>query len=87
MVYSLEDVNTRYLNTLTQDPYFDGSELKLKLHTIISGLNDKQRRVFQMKYFDELSFREISEVLQISENTLKSSYYGAVKIIEEKIIL
>jgi RNA polymerase sigma-70 factor, ECF subfamily len=87
MAYSLEDVNTRYLNTLSQDPYFDGSELKLKLHTIISGLNDKQRSVFQMKYFDDLSFREISEVLQISENTLKSSYYSAVKAIEEKIIL
>jgi len=87
MAYSLEDVNTKYLNTLSQDPYFDGEELKLKLHTIISDLNDKQRKVFQMKYFDELSFREISEVLQISENTLKSSYYSAVKVIEEKIIL
>ena len=40
-----------------------------------------------MKYFDDLSFREISEVLNISESTLKSTYYTAVKIIEERIIL
>lgn len=85
--YSLQDISTKYLNTLSQDPYFDGDELQLKLHAIISVLNEKQRRVFQMKYFDELSFREISEVLQISENTLKSSYYNVVRIIEEKIIL
>ena len=40
-----------------------------------------------MKYFDDLSFRQISEILKISESTLKSSYYAAVKTIEEKIFL
>ncbi len=39
-----------------------------------------------MKYFDDISFREMSDILNISENTLKSSYYGVVKIIEEKIL-
>ena len=40
-----------------------------------------------MKYFDDLSFRKISEILEVSESTLKSTYYAAVKIIEEKILL
>ena len=38
-----------------------------------------------MKYFDELSFKEIAEILDVNENTLKSSYYNAVKIIEEEV--
>ncbi|MGB5436221.1 MAG: RNA polymerase sigma factor [Maribacter sp.] len=83
--FDLEDDNADYLNKLIADDYFNGEELQLKLHTIISNLSDKQQQVFQMKYFDDLSFREISEILNISENTLKSSYYSAVKTIEEQI--
>jgi len=82
----LNDGNNDYLNNLTQDVYFDGDEIQLKLHSIISNLSGKQQRVFQMKYFDDLSFREISEILDVSENTLKSSYYSAVKTIEEEIV-
>ncbi|MBT8298110.1 MAG: sigma-70 family RNA polymerase sigma factor [Maribacter sp.] len=83
---NINDGNNDYLNNLTQDVYFDGDEIKLKLHSIISNLSEKQQRIFQMKYFDDLSFREISEILDVSDNTLKSSYYSAVKIIEEEII-
>ena len=85
--YSLNEIHDRYLQKLTQDTYFDGDELKLKLHTVLSQLSDKQRHIFQMKYFDALSFRQISEILDISENTLKSSYYSVVKIIEKQIVL
>jgi RNA polymerase sigma-70 factor (ECF subfamily) len=84
---SLEENNNTYLNNLREDAYFNGNELQLKLHAIISKLTEKQQRVFQMKYFDDLSFREISEILNISENTLKSSYYSVVKTIEEKILV
>lgn len=83
---SLEQDNNSYIHSLEQDVYFNGDELQLKLHEIIAELSEKQKRVFQMKYFDDLSFREISEVLEVSENTLKSSYYSVVKIIEEKIM-
>ena len=76
-----------YLKNLTEDIYFNGDDVQLKLHQIISKLSEKQKRVFQMKYFDDMSFREISEILNISENTLKSSYYNAVKTIEEKIVI
>ena len=85
---SLEDIQPQYLEDLTQDNYFDGDEVKLKLHRIIeSKLTNKQRMVFNMKYFDDLSFREMSEILEMNENTLKSSYYSATKIIEEEIIM
>jgi len=83
---SLDDINPSYLEDLTQDSYFDGKETQLKLHQIIeTKFTNKQRLVFNMKYFDDLSFKEISEILGTNENTLKSSYYSAVKIIEEEI--
>ena len=87
--YTLSDdaINLKDVENLTQDVYFNGDELQLKLHTIISQLTDNQQRVFQMKYFDDLSFKQISEILDVSENTLKSSYYSVVKIIEKEIIL
>ena len=85
---SLEDVQPQYLEDLTQDNYFDGDEVKLKLHQIIeSKLTNKQRMVFNMKYFDDLSFRQMSEILGMNENTLKSSYYSATKIIEGEIVI
>ena len=83
---SIEQDDNLYLKNLTQDSFFNGDELQLKLNDIISKLSSKQQRVFQMKYFDDLSFNEISNILNISENTLKSAYYSAVKIIEEKIL-
>lgn len=83
---SMDEVASSHFEHLLQDAYFDGDDLQVKLQTIMSGFTAKQQRVFQMKYFDDLSFKQISEILQISESTLKSSYYTAVKIIEEKII-
>ena len=83
---SIDQDNNSYLKNLTQDVFFNGNELQLKLNEIISELPTKQQRVFQMKYFDDLSFHEISDLLDISENTLKSSYYSAVKTIEGKIL-
>ncbi|WP_157208498.1 RNA polymerase sigma factor [Mariniflexile maritimum] len=83
---SIEQDSNAYIKNLTQDIFFNGNELQLKLNKAISELTDKQKMVFQMKYFDDLSFHQISEILNISENTLKSSYYNAVKAIEEKIL-
>lgn len=83
--YSMDDVNNGYLNNLEDDDYFYGNEIALKLHTVLSKLPDKQRHIFQMKYYDDLKFREMSEILNIKEGTLKSSYYNTVKFIEENI--
>ena len=82
----IDAVSSTHLEILFEDIYFDGDEIQIKLNTIIAGFTEKQKRIFQMKYFDDLSFRKISEVLQISESTLKSTYYAAVKIIKEKIV-
>jgi RNA polymerase sigma factor (sigma-70 family) len=84
---NIDDVSSTHLEVLFEDEYFDGDEIQKKLNTIIDGFTEKQKRVFQMKYFDDLSFRQIAEVLKLSESTLKSTYYTAVKIIEEKIFL
>jgi len=83
---SIEDVSDKYLNNLEDDVYFEGNEIQLKLQQLVSSMSEKQRRVFQMKYFDDLKFREISEILNIKEATLKSIYYAAVKHIEENIL-
>ncbi|SEQ12772.1 RNA polymerase sigma-70 factor, ECF subfamily [Hyunsoonleella jejuensis] len=83
---SIEQDNNTYIKNLAQDSFFNGNDVQLKLNEAISNLTEKQKRVFQMKYFDDLSFRDISEILNISENTLKSSYYSAVKTIEDKIV-
>lgn len=84
---NIEMVAETTLQVLFEDEYFDGDEIQKKLNTIINGFKEKQKRVFQMKYFDDLSFRQISEILDVSESTLKSTYYAAVKIIEQKIFL
>ncbi|MFY0603531.1 MAG: sigma-70 family RNA polymerase sigma factor [Flavobacteriaceae bacterium] len=83
---SLEDITLTQYEQLKQSEYFDGDALQIKLQKILLQLTEKQRLVFQMKYFDDLSFRQISEVLEVPESTLKSAYYTVVKIIEEKII-
>lgn len=82
---TIDEVSSSYLKTLFDDAYFDGDELQQKLHQILATLTERQQLVFKMKYFDELNFREISEFINISENTLKSTYYTVVKIIEKKI--
>ncbi|MDD7914664.1 RNA polymerase sigma factor [Polaribacter ponticola] len=84
---NIDEVSESNLASLFEDAYLDGGEIQQKLHKIINGFKEKQKLVFNMKYFDDMSFRQISEILEISESTLKSTYYTAVKIIEEKIFL
>lgn len=83
---SIDDIPSKNSEMVSEDIYFDGDAIQLKLHKVIAQLTDKQRLVFQMKYFDDLSFKQIAEISEISESTLKSSYYTAVKKIEEKML-
>ena len=82
---SLDDVNKTYLNNLESDKYFEGDEIQLRLQQVLSELTEKQRKIFQMKYYDDLKFNEIEAILGIKENTIKSSYYTIVKYIENNI--
>ena len=83
---SLDEEDNYYLNKLAEDIYFDGNEAQLKLNQVINELPEKQKRVFQLKYFDDLKFREISEILELKESTLKSLYYSSVKYIENNVV-
>jgi RNA polymerase sigma-70 factor (ECF subfamily) len=70
---------------LTADEYFDGDEIQIQLQAALSTLPEKQRAVFNLRYFDELSYKEISELLDTSVGALKASYHHAVKKIESFI--
>ena len=76
------DVEQRMSENLEADPWFNGDEIQLKLQKAILKLPDKQRIVFNMKYFDELKYEEMSEILGTSVGALKASYHHAVKKIE-----
>ena len=79
---SSEELQNKAINNLTADVYFDGNEIQIKLQKAIVQLPEKQQLVFKMKYFEELKYEEISEILGTSVGALKASYHHAVKKIE-----
>ncbi len=68
---------------LQADPFFDGDAAQIILQKALAQLPDKQRLVFNMKYFDNMPYKEISEILETSVGALKASYHHAVKKIEQ----
>lgn len=83
---SSEEISNKMINNLIEDVYFDGDEIKLKLHKAVEKLPEKQGIIFKMKYFDELKFREISDILGTTEGALKASYHIAVKKLEKFLV-
>ena len=79
---SNEEVQQKAINSLESDVYFDGNEIQLKLQKAISLLPEKQQLVFKMKYFEEMKYEEMSEILETSVGALKASYHLAVKKVE-----
>lgn len=79
----LNDVSEYLLENLMSDPYFEGDEIQRKLQEAIVRLPEKQRLVFNMKYFDEMKYDDMSEVLETSVGALKASYHHASKKVEE----
>lgn len=79
----IDEVSGFLANTLESDSYFKGDEIQILLQKAILTLPDKQRIVFNMKYFDEMKYEEMSEILETSVGALKASYHHAVKKIEE----
>ncbi len=67
------------VSTLESDPYFDGDETERHLQEAIQSLPPKQRQVFNMKYFQELKYEDMSEILGTSVGALKASYHHAVR--------
>lgn len=80
---SLEDESSMIINLIAADKYVDGDELALELRKVIATLPEKQRLVFNMKYFDDMKYEQMSEILGTSVGALKASYHLAVKKIEQ----
>ncbi len=81
----ISEVNEYLIENLETDPFFDGDEAQLKLQKAIASLPDKQRLVFNMRYFDDMKYQDMEKILETSEGALKASYHHAVKKIEEHL--
>jgi RNA polymerase sigma-70 factor (ECF subfamily) len=79
---SIDEQEADLANRLRADAYFDGDATQLKLQLAIQTLPEKQRIVFNMRYFEEMNYQDMSEVLDTSVGALKASYHHAVKKIE-----
>ncbi|MCP9750520.1 RNA polymerase sigma factor [Ferruginibacter sp. HRS2-29] len=83
---SISDDDSYMSNKLVADKHFDGKKLEWKLQMAIQRLPEKQKIVFNLRYFDEMPYEEMSRVLETSEGALKASYHHAVKKIEDFIL-
>jgi RNA polymerase sigma-70 factor (ECF subfamily) len=82
---SLDGVEQELSNHLTNDTYFSGDKIQMKLQQAVLKLPTQQRIVFNMKYFDGMKYEEIAEILNLSVGGLKATYHHAVKKIEKYI--
>jgi RNA polymerase sigma-70 factor (ECF subfamily) len=78
-----EAMQNKIVDNLQADTYFDGNEIQFKLQKAIVLLPEKQQLVFKMKYYEEIKYEDMSEILGTSVGALKASYHHAVKKIEE----
>ena len=78
----VSEMQQQVVENLHADVYFDGDEIQLKLQKAVASLPQKQQLVFNMKYFDDMKYKDISEVLETSVGALKASYHHAVKKLE-----
>ena len=81
----INDVQNELSHKLETSSYIEGDEIQMKLQKALLKLPDKQRLVFNMKYFDDMKYDEISEITGTSVGSLKANYHHAVKKIEEYI--
>lgn len=80
---TVDDESQALINLIEADPDFDGDTLSLELRKAIATLPEKQRLVFNMRYFDEMKYEQMSEILGTSVGALKASYHHAAKKIEQ----
>ena len=80
-----EALKSKIVENLKSDSFFDGTEIQIKLQKAIVTLPEKQQLVFKMKYFEEMKYEDMSEILGTSVGALKASYHHAVKKIENYV--
>ena len=83
---SIDDISEQLSQSLNEENYFSGDAIQKKLQAALLTLPDKQKLVFNMKYYDDMKFQEISDVLGTSVGALKASYHIAVKKIEQHLL-
>jgi len=83
---SMDDEESLMFQNLQADSYFDGNEVEQKLQEAILTLPEKQRLVFNMKYFEDITYEEMESILGTSVGALKASFHHAVKKIERFLI-
>lgn len=82
---SLDDEESHLVNLIEADEWVDGDKLALDLRKAVASLPEKQRIVFNMKYYDDIKYEQMSEILGTSVGALKASYHLAVKKIEKAL--
>lgn len=83
---SINDDEGIMINKIQADKHFDANKLEWKLQIAIQKLPEKQRVVFNLRYYDEMPYEKMSKILETSEGALKASYHHAVKKIEDYIL-
>ncbi len=83
---SINDIEYQLSKSLESDNYFRGDQIELKLQQAILALPEKQRIVFNLRYYDEMPYEKMSEVLETSVGALKASYHHAAKKVEEFLV-
>ena len=83
---SNQDLKDNNLKNLVADVYFDGDEIQFKLQKAIAQLPRVQQLVFNMRYFDDIKYKDMSAILETSEGALKASYHIAVKKIKTYLL-
>ncbi|HNP32282.1 MAG TPA: sigma-70 family RNA polymerase sigma factor [Flavobacterium sp.] len=78
-----EALQSKLVDNLKADIYFDGNEIQIRLQKAIALLPEKQQLVFKMKYYEEIKYEDMSEILGTSVGALKASYHHAVRKIED----
>lgn len=81
-----EELISRKINQLQSDVYFEGDAIQLKLQQAIATLPHKQQLVFNMRYFEDIPYHDLAEILETSEGALKTSYHLAKQKIEKFLL-
>ena len=80
---SNEDIKQLAIDNLKADVYFEGDDIQYKLQQAIATLPEKQQLVFNMKYFQDIKYKDMAQILDTSEGALKASYHIAIKKLED----
>ncbi|MEN8804086.1 MAG: RNA polymerase sigma factor [Wenyingzhuangia sp.] len=83
---SSQEIESMIFTHFADQEYFDGNYIQEKLQSSVQQLSNKQKKIFYMKYYDDLKFKEISEILEVKEGTVKTIYYKAVDLIKQIVL-